>query len=139
MTRPLALVAALITVGCAPKLVLSEVLPAASGLQLPDWTAPWNGDTLVVGTAAVKGMEVVDRPSRARAVVRVRYRWTLTPLGADYLDSLGCGRKQLTIETAEQPLCGYAGGTYARKVQFEWDPQIRAWRATGVVSPEQPG
>lgn len=124
---------------CAPKLLVSEVDPAASGLRLPDWTEPWNGDTLVVGTADVKGMAVTSRPGRTRAIVRVRYGWALTPLGEDYLFGLGCDRKQLTIASAEQAICDYADGTYAREVEYLWDPPTRSWRAGAVVGGEKPG
>lgn len=139
MTRLLALVAAAAAAGCAPQLRISEVEPAASGLRLPDWTEPWNGDTLVVAGPEVLGMAVTSRPSRTRAIVRVRYRWTLTPLGVDYLHGLGCGRAPLTIASAEQAICDYAGVTHTREVEYLWDDQTRAWRAGALVGGEAPG
>lgn len=127
------LVVSLVAAGCAPKLLVSELDPVKSELRLPDWTEPWNGDTLVVATAAVEGTTVTARPSREQALVRVRYRWEQTPLGKDYLVSLGCDRPRLTIESAEQAICDRAKGHYFRDVEFRWDRARHAWLAARVA------
>lgn len=129
MVRSLVLMLLLAAVGCAPTLLIHKVDPVASKLRMPDWIEPWNGDTLVVGTAVVDGMSVESRPTRTRTVVRVRYHWSLTPLGKDYLYSLGCGRPVMTIESVEQAICDYAGGHYYRNVDYLWDKQAHAWLA----------
>jgi len=118
---------------CAPKLLVSELDPARSELRLPDWTEPWNGDTLVVATAVVEGTTVTSRPSRVHAVVRVRFRWQQTPLGKDYLVGLGCDRPSLTIESAEQAICDRAVGHYFRDVEYRWDRARHAWFAGRVA------
>lgn len=137
MPRSLVFVVTLAAAGCAPKLLISEVDPAQSGLRLPDWSEPWNGEILVVGTAVVQGMSVTSRPSRTLAIVRVRYRWEQTPLGKDYLYGLGCGRPPTTIASAEQEICDRAVGSYLRDVEYRWDNERRAWLAGRVDdSPE---
>lgn len=131
------LVVSLVVAGCAPQLRVSELDPARSELRLPDWTEPWNGDTLVVATAVVEGTTVTSRPSRTHAVVRVRYRWEQTPLGRDYLIGLGCDRPALTIESAEQAICERAQGHYFRDVEFHWDRARHGWFAGQVAAEER--